>query len=77
MSKASRLSQPDIAQFKGILWDDMQGLREGRTTPANARAVAGTARVILSTVRLEMEYAKLTGQTPNVPMLNGKSETAS
>jgi hypothetical protein len=63
----------NLNELRGILSDELQRLRDGDTTAANVNAISNATGKILSTVKLEMEYAKLTGKTPDIPMLkNGK-----
>jgi len=42
---------------------------KGKTTPANVNAITNATGKILSTVKLEMEYAKLLGKVPNIEFI--------
>lgn len=71
---ATALSDPNIDDLRRILWDDIHKLRAGETTAQNVNAVCNSAGKILSTVKMQMEYARLTGATPAIPMLDKRAE---
>ena len=52
--------------MRNILSEEIDKLREGKTTAANVNAVTNATGKILSTVKLEMEYAKLLGKNPHI-----------
>lgn len=65
----------DINGLREILSDEIEKLRNGETTPANVNAVTNATGKILSTVKLEMEYHKLLGKTPDIDFIQvGKKE---
>lgn len=41
----------------------------GETNPATANAVVNVTAAYLRTVKMQMDYAKQTGRTPNIPLL--------
>ena len=58
-----------INGLRSILWEEIQKVRAGETSPANVNAITNATGKILSTVKLQMEFAKLTGQVPVIEML--------
>ena len=54
----------------------MHEVRSGTETAENANAVSNAAGKIISTVKLQLEYAKLTGQKPDAPMLRIEEKPA-
>ena len=69
MGKATKLQTLTLEEVRGILSDEIRRLRDGETSAANANAVSNATGKILSSVKLEMEYARLTGKQANIPML--------
>ncbi len=68
---AAPLSLNDL---RAILSDEITKIRNGRSTPATVNAVSNATGKILSSVKLEIEYHKLIGKTPTIPMLAGEGE---
>lgn len=68
-SNSGDLPLPNIGDIQGTLWEQVQALRAGQTTPANANAVSNAVGKIFTSVKLQIEYARLTGQTPSIPMM--------
>lgn len=60
---------PPIQTIQSTLWEQVQNLREGKTTPANANAVSNAIGKMFTGVKLQMEYYRLTGATPVIPFL--------
>jgi hypothetical protein len=52
-----------------VLGENIQRLRDGEATPAIANAIVNSSAAMLRIVKLQMEYAKITGKTPSIPML--------
>ena len=44
--------------LKGLMWDELDALTSGKSTPQNARAKASLAGQIVSISRLEMDYSR-------------------
>ncbi|MCH8047687.1 MAG: hypothetical protein IID44_28675 [Planctomycetes bacterium] len=63
-------------ELRAILADEIKKIRDGETTAANVNAVSNATGKILSTVKIEMEYAKLLGRAPHIPLLMAETETA-
>ncbi len=59
-----------------VLGENIQRLRDGEASPAVANAIVNSAAGMMRIVRLQMDYAKMTGKTPDIPLLltNGKTE---
>lgn len=77
------MSTKTVRSTKGLrdaLFDEMDSLREGKTTPHIASAMAKLAVQIINSVRLEIDYQKHVASTPGVeqalnisPILLGKA----
>lgn len=63
-----------LNEIRGILSQNMLQLREKETTPSVSNAMVNAAGKILSSIKLEMEYAKALGRTPNIPIFNERAE---
>ena len=50
--------------IRNMLCEEIEKLRQKQTTPANVNAITNATGKILSTIKLELEYAKLLGQKP-------------
>ena len=58
--------------IRDMLFDELDALRNGTSTPQRAHAIAKTAATILGSVKVELEYAKFlsdTGKTTALPPL--------
>lgn len=60
---------PNIAEIQATLWDQVQNLRSGKTTPASANAVTNAIGKMFTGVKMQMEYYRQTGQTPEIALL--------
>jgi hypothetical protein len=60
---------PSATDIQETLWEQVQGLRNGKTTPANANAVSNAIGKMFTGVKLQMEYYRMTGETPEFPFL--------
>lgn len=63
------MTTANINDIQILLMEDIHRLRAGETTAANVNATCNAIGKILSTVKMQMEYAKLTGSTPEIPLL--------
>lgn len=52
-----------------VMGENIQRLRDGEATPAVANAIVNSSAAMLRIVKLQMEYAKMTGRTPSIPLL--------
>ncbi len=55
-----------LVDLRKILSEEIDKIRNGKTIAANVNAISNATGKILSSVRLEMEYAKLLGKTPKI-----------
>lgn len=63
-------SGPTTAQdLLEVMAENIQRLRDGEATPAVANAIVNSSAAMLRIVKLQMEYARMTGRTPSIPML--------
>ena len=72
--KVSKLDALTLEELRGILSDEIRRVRDGESSAASANAVTNATGKILSSIKLEMEYQKLTGRKANIPMLSGSDE---
>jgi len=69
------MPQPmNINELRGVLSNEIEKIRAGDTTAANVNAVTNAVGKIFSSVKLEMEYCKLVGKTPNIQLLTAGEE---
>jgi hypothetical protein len=59
-----------LEELRETLSDEIRQIRSGHSTPAKANAIANVGGKILSSVKLEMEYARLTGRRLSIPLLD-------
>lgn len=59
----------NMNDMRAMLCDEIQRLRENKTTPANVNAITNATGKILSTIKLEMEYAKLMNKQADVSFI--------
>jgi hypothetical protein len=59
-----------ISELRKILSEEIDGLRNGNTTPANVNAITNATGKILSSVKLEIEYNKMIGKKPEIDFLD-------
>ena len=57
------------ADLLDVMGENIQRLRDGDATPAVANAIVNSSAAMLRIVKLQMEYAKMTGTTPEIPLL--------
>ena len=57
------------ADLLEVMGENIQRLRNGEATPAVANAIVNSSAAMLRIVKLQMDYAKMTGQTPSIPLL--------
>jgi hypothetical protein len=73
-AKAEKMREPmGLDEIRAILSDEIDRLRSDESTPAQANAITNAVGKILSTVKLEMEYQRLTGRKANIALLNGSN----
>ena len=70
METVSKSKAPATAQdLLEVMGENIQRLRDNQATPAVANAIVNSSAAMLRVVKLQMEYAKMTGATPTIPML--------
>ena len=60
---------PNVKEIQVVLWEQVNAIREGKTTAANANAISNSIGKMFTGVKLQMEYYRLTGATPVIPFL--------
>lgn len=53
-----------------VLSEQINGLRSGDITVSSANAIANSVGKMFTGVKLQMEYYRVTGQTPEIPFLS-------
>lgn len=61
-----------INDLRAILADEIEKIRSGATTAANVNAIVNATGKILTTVKMEIEYNKLIGKTPNIDFISAQ-----
>ena len=56
----------DINDLRNILCEEINKLRNNKTTAANVNAITNATGKVLSTIKVQMEYAKLSGVEPKM-----------
>lgn len=70
MVTSEKSKAPATAQdLLDVMGDNIRRLRDGESSPAVANAIVNSSAAMLRIVKLQMEYAKMTGATPSIPML--------
>jgi hypothetical protein len=71
------MSAPRTAQdLLDVMGENIQRLRDGEASPAVANAIVNSSAAMLRIVKLQMDYAKMTGRTPTIPLLLTSGEDA-
>lgn len=60
----------NINDIRGILSEEITKIREGQQTASNVNAIVNAVGKIFTSVKMEMEYARLTGRTPQISILD-------
>ena len=61
----------NVEELRSFLAGELERVSGGETTPAAANASANLAGKILSSVKMELEYNKMVGATPQIGFLKG------
>lgn len=64
----------NINDLREILSQEIDKLREGKTTPASINAITNATGKIFSSIKLQMEYAKLLGEKPNIKFIGESTD---
>jgi hypothetical protein len=65
-----------INDLRVILAEEIGKIRAGETTAANVNAIVNATGKILTTVKMEIEYNKLIGKTPNIDFINAPAQVS-
>lgn len=66
-----------LPELQNILAAQIDRVVAGEVTPSNANAVVNLTAAYLRTVKMQMDYYKQIGRTPNIPLLlTAELETA-
>lgn len=60
------LNHGNMAQMRAILWQSIEGIRSGKSSPSQVNAISNACGKFLGTIKLEIEYHKLSGKTPTI-----------
>ena len=60
----------NVNDIRTILSEEIVRIRAGETTAANMNAIVNATGKILTTVKMEIEYNKLIGKTPNIEFVS-------
>jgi hypothetical protein len=60
-----------LEDYRTTLAKNIERLEAGEVSPAVGNAIAGSVGIVLRSVKLEMEYFRMTGKTPSIPLLDG------
>ena len=58
-----------VTDVRRVLTEEIEKLRKGDSTAASVNAVVNAVGKILSSVKLEIEYNKIIGKTPDIPFI--------
>jgi hypothetical protein len=64
-----------LEDYQDTLARNIDRLESGEVSPAVANAITGAVGTVLRSVKLRMEYFRMTGKTPEIPLLESKAKT--
>jgi len=59
----------NVEELREFLSNEMSKLANGEATPSSVNAMANLAGKMLQSVKLEVEYNRIVGATPNIDFL--------
>lgn len=62
----------NVEQLRDELLDTLEGIKSGSIRVADAKERSNCAGKIINTAKLQLEYAALRKETPNIAFLNTK-----
>lgn len=65
MKKTTKTNELTAKNLQQVLWETMTAIRSKKMKPAEANAISASARGICQVAKLNIEYAKLSGQKPS------------
>jgi len=67
----------NLDELRNVLSDEIRKIQTGQTNAANVNAISNATGKILSSIKLQMEYHRLTGKPlPDMPLLSSQVEKA-
>lgn len=66
----------DSRSLANMMFDELDALRDGKSTPQQARAKAAVANTIISVSRLEMDYARFVAEGRSDETITGPKPIA-
>jgi len=61
-----------LTELQSVLSDQIRKIEADETTPEKVNAISNASGKLLASVRLQMDYSRLSGKPlPDIPMLNG------
>lgn len=70
MTASTASTTLNINDIRAILSEEISKIREGQQTAANVNAIVNAVGKIFTSVKMEMEYGRLTGRTPQIAILD-------
>lgn len=64
----------NTTQLREVLASEIQAVRSGKSKPQRAGAVSKLAGQFIASVKIDLAYAKLTGQKPHMSVVNGNGK---
>lgn len=65
------MSIKNVEELRDYLASELERVSAGEITPATANASANLAGKILSSVKMELEYNRMSGSSPDIGFLKG------
>ena len=62
----------NINDLRTVLCEEIDRLRNEKTNAANVNAIVNATGKVLSTIKMEMEYSKLSGIAPKMDFIQGQ-----
>lgn len=69
-----RTAPTNVDQVRQYCLEEMVRLRDGISSPEQAKAMANVAGKAIAATALELEYRRISGRTLNIPFLNQPDE---
>lgn len=67
----------NMDDLRDFLANEMKRVSSGDSTPASANAVANLGGKMIGTIKMTLEYCKMTGQTPYIPFITTENKKKS
>jgi len=63
-----------MSELRAVLSEEIDKVRDKKTTPQVLKAITNAIGKYLFSVKLELDYCKMTGKTPHLRLLDANSE---